>query len=151
MQWSVPVPAGRVKDGYRQLTGRPGCAAMSAGRTSGREVAVTQPAGITGPVGFVGLGVMGSAMSAHLIEAGHHVIGYDVAAAARDAHAARGGVVAGSPAEVAGSAGLVVTSLPSAAALADVLGGPGGLAAGAARGAGLRGLRELRGLLVRGG
>lgn len=94
---------------------------------------MTQPAGVTGPVGFVGLGVMGSAMSSHLIEAGHQVIGYDVAAAARDAHAARGGVVAGSPAEVAASARLVVTSLPSAAALAEVL---DGLAAGAAGAAG---------------
>jgi 3-hydroxyisobutyrate dehydrogenase-like beta-hydroxyacid dehydrogenase len=91
---------------------------------------VTQPAsaGGTGPVGFVGLGVMGSAMSSHLIEAGHRVIGYDVSAAARDAHAARGGVVADSPAEVAASARLVVTSLPSAGALAQVL---DGLAAGA--------------------
>jgi len=94
---------------------------------------MTQPAGVTGPVGFVGLGVMGSAMSSHLIEAGHRVIGYDVAAAARDAHAARGGEVVGSPAEVAASAGLVVTSLPSAAALAEVL---DGLAAGAAEAAG---------------
>lgn len=92
---------------------------------------MTQPAGVTGPVGFVGLGVMGSAMSSHLIEAGLQVIGYDLAAAARDAHAARGGIVAGSPAEVAASAGLVVTSLPSAAALAEVVGGPDGLVAGA--------------------
>lgn len=85
---------------------------------------MTQPAdGVTGPVGFVGLGVMGSAMSSHLIGAGHRVIGYDVAGAARDAHAARGGVVAGSPAEVAAAAALVVTSLPSAAALAEVLDG----------------------------
>ena len=98
---------------------------------------MTQPAGVTGPVGFIGLGVMGSAMSAHLLEAGHQVIGYDVAPAARDAHAARGGMVAGSPAEVAASAGLVVTSLPSAAALAEVLGGPDGLIAGAAGGAGV--------------
>jgi 3-hydroxyisobutyrate dehydrogenase-like beta-hydroxyacid dehydrogenase len=108
---------------------------MSAERTTGWEVAVTQPAGgVTGPVGFVGLGVMGSAMSSHLIGAGHRVIGYDVAGAARDAHAARGGVVAGSPAEVAAAAALVVTSLPSAAALAEVL---DGLAQGvAARAAG---------------
>ncbi len=112
---------------------------------------MTQPAGATGPVGFVGLGVMGSAMSAHLLEAGHQVIGYDVAAAARDAHAARGGIVAGSPADVAASAGLVVTSLPSPAALAEVLGGPDGLAAGAARaaeGAGAAGAVGLGRLIV---
>ena len=101
---------------------------------------MTQPADFAGPVGFVGLGVMGSAMSSHLIEAGHQVIGYDVAQAARDAHQARGGVVVGSPAEVAAAASLVVTSLPSAAALAGVLGGPGGLTAGAAGAAGTGGL-----------
>ncbi len=107
---------------------------------------MTQPAGVTGPVGFVGLGVMGSAMSAHLLEAGHQVIGYDVATAARDAHAARGGIVAGSPAEVAAAAGLVVTSLPSAAALAEVLARPDGLAAGAARAAGAAGAAGAVGL-----
>ena len=109
---------------------------------------MTQPAGVTGPVGFIGLGVMGSAMSAHLLEAGHQVIGYDVAPAARDAHAARGGIVAGSPAEVAASAGLVVTSLPSAAALAEVLGGPDGLIAGAAGGAGSAGIAGVGRLIV---
>ena len=109
---------------------------------------MTQPAGVTGPVGFIGLGVMGSAMSAHLLEAGHQVIGYDVAPAARDAHAARGGIVAGSPAVVAASAGLVVTSLPSAAALAEVLGGPDGLIAGAAGGAGSAGIAGVGRLIV---
>jgi L-threonate 2-dehydrogenase len=109
---------------------------------------VTQPAGVTGPVGFIGLGVMGSAMSAHLLEAGHQVIGYDVAPAARDAHAGRGGIVAGSPAEVAAAAGLVVTSLPSAAALAEVLGGPDGLIAGAAGRAGSAGVAGVGRLIV---
>jgi L-threonate 2-dehydrogenase len=96
--------------------------------------AVAQPADFAGPVGFVGLGVMGSAMSSHLIEAGHEVVGYDVAQAARDAHQARGGIAVGGPAEVAAAASLVVTSLPSAAALAGVL---GGLAAGMAATGGL--------------
>jgi L-threonate 2-dehydrogenase len=109
---------------------------------------VTQPAGVTGPVGFIGLGVMGSAMSAHLLEAGHQVIGYDVAPAARDAHAARGGIMAGSPAAVAAAAGLVVTSLPSAAALAEVLGGPDGLIAGDAGGAGPAGVAGAGRLIV---
>jgi len=30
-------------------------------------------------VGFVGLGVMGSALSGHLLRAGHEVVGYDIA------------------------------------------------------------------------
>jgi len=90
---------------------------------------VAVPAGSVGEIGFIGLGVMGSAMSSHLINAGHQVIGYDVAAAALSGHAARGGTVAGSPAEVAANTSLIVTSLPSAAALAEVLRGSQGLAA----------------------
>ena len=87
-------------------------------------------ADMAGPVGFIGLGVMGSALSSHLIEAGYQVLGYDPAPAALGAHAGRGGLVAGSPAAVAAEAGLVVTSLPSPAALAEVVRGRDGLAAG---------------------
>ncbi len=81
------------------------------------------PAGLANAVGFIGLGVMGSAMSSHLINAGYRVAGYDVAGTALSRHAARGGVVAVSPAAVAAEASLVVTSLPSAAALGEVLAG----------------------------
>ncbi len=80
------------------------------------------------PVGFVGLGVMGSAMSSHLLDAGHEVLGYDVDPARLAEHEARGGAVATSPAEVAAAANVLVTSLPSARALDDVLRGSGGLA-----------------------
>jgi L-threonate 2-dehydrogenase len=90
---------------------------------------VTAPVGSVGEIGFIGLGVMGSAMSSHLLSAGRQVIGYDVAAAALAGHQARGGTVAGSPAEVAAHTSMIVTSLPSAAALAEVLGGSQGLAA----------------------
>src|SRR5829696_3245649 len=86
------------------------------------------------PVGFLGLGVMGSAMSGHLLAAGFPVLGFDPDAGRRADHAARGGTVCASPAEVARGADVVVTSLPSAAALAAVLDGPDGLAAGARSG-----------------
>ncbi len=79
-------------------------------------------------VGFIGLGVMGSAMSSHLIGAGRQVVGYDVAAGALAGHQARGGRAAASPAEVAGLASVIVTSLPSAGALRAVLAGRQGLA-----------------------
>jgi 3-hydroxyisobutyrate dehydrogenase-like beta-hydroxyacid dehydrogenase len=92
---------------------------------------MAEPLELAGPVGFIGLGIMGSAMSTHLLEAGHRVIGYDVSPAACDAHRARGGTVAGSPAEIAARTSLVVTSLPSAGALTKVL---RGLAARAALG-----------------
>ena len=41
-------------------------------------------------VGMLGLGIMGSAMSANLSEAGFKVIGFDVSAARLDAFRARG-------------------------------------------------------------
>ena len=71
-------------------------------------------------VGMIGLGIMGSAMSANLTRAGVRVIGYDVAPGARAAHKRAGGVPAKSPREVARRAGIVITSLPSARALSDV-------------------------------
>ncbi|MCV2488845.1 NAD(P)-dependent oxidoreductase [Geodermatophilus sp. YIM 151500] len=83
------------------------------------------------PVGFVGLGVMGSAMSGHLLAAGFPVLGFDVDAGRRAQHEARGGSVCASPAEVAAATDVVVTSLPSAAALLAVVDGEQGLAAGA--------------------
>jgi 3-hydroxyisobutyrate dehydrogenase-like beta-hydroxyacid dehydrogenase len=75
---------------------------------------------------------MGSAMSSHLINAGHQVIGYDAAADALGGHEARGGTVAASPAEVAANASVIVTSLPSAAALTEVVRGRQGLGQGLA-------------------
>ena len=83
------------------------------------------------PVGFIGLGVMGSAMSGHLLAAGFPVLGFDVDPTRRSEHEARGGVACAEPAEVARGADVVVTSLPSAAALVAVLDGEGGLHAGA--------------------
>lgn len=82
-------------------------------------------------VGFVGLGIMGSAMSGHLLRAGSPVVGFDVDPRRLAQHRERGGSVAASPADVAGAVDLVVTSLPSTTALAEVLDGGGGLADGA--------------------
>ena len=71
-------------------------------------------------VGIVGLGIMGSAMAANLVRAGFKVIGYDPVAACRSRHRKAGGIVAESARDVARSAGIVITSLPSADALARV-------------------------------
>ena len=54
-----------------------------------------------GTVGFVGLGVMGSALSGHLLRAGYEVVGYDIAPARLAEHAAAGGKPADGPADVA--------------------------------------------------
>jgi 3-hydroxyisobutyrate dehydrogenase-like beta-hydroxyacid dehydrogenase len=72
-------------------------------------------------VGIVGLGIMGSAMAANLLRAGFKVVGYDPVAACRRRHHKAGGVVADSAREVAGLAGILITSLPSAEALSQVV------------------------------
>ncbi len=64
-------------------------------------------------VGVIGLGIMGSAMSANLAKNGFKVVGFDVDPKARTA-----AVLACSVAEV--DAGVIITSLPSAAALHSV-------------------------------
>jgi 3-hydroxyisobutyrate dehydrogenase-like beta-hydroxyacid dehydrogenase len=71
-------------------------------------------------VGMIGLGIMGSAMSFNLLRAAFPVIGNDVAAKKRVAHDRAGGRAARSVKEVARRAEIVITSLPSARALADV-------------------------------
>jgi putative dehydrogenase len=85
---------------------------------------VTSPAAA---MGFVGLGTMGSALSAHLLAAGWQVAGYDIDAARLAAHTGRGGEAATSPAGTA-IGDIVVTSLPTEQALLDVATGKAGLA-----------------------
>lgn len=73
-------------------------------------------------VGVIGLGIMGSAISANLARAGFAVCGTDVVAARRAALARAGGQALRSAGEVAAGTRLIVTSLPSAAALRAVAG-----------------------------
>jgi 3-hydroxyisobutyrate dehydrogenase-like beta-hydroxyacid dehydrogenase len=70
-------------------------------------------------VGMIGLGIMGSAMSANLARAGFRVAGFDVVPRRRTEHARSGGVAARSPRDVARRAECIVTSLPSADALSQ--------------------------------
>lgn len=79
-------------------------------------------------IGVVGLGIMGSAMSGNFLKAGYQVTGFDLDAARNDELAGRGGTVAGSPAEVAAASDIVITSLPTTAALDAVCTGEGGIA-----------------------
>jgi putative dehydrogenase len=69
------------------------------------------------PVGVIGLGIMGSAMSGNIIRAGFPVLGYDVLAARRSALSKASGQAARNVRDVATKAQIVVTSLPSAEAL----------------------------------
>jgi 3-hydroxyisobutyrate dehydrogenase-like beta-hydroxyacid dehydrogenase len=71
-------------------------------------------------VGMIGLGIMGSAMSANLMRAGFRVAGFDVLPRRRAEHQRAGGAAAKSPRDLAKRADLIITSLPSARALAEV-------------------------------
>ena len=73
-------------------------------------------------IGFIGLGVMGSAMSGHLLEAGFPVIGYDVNPDRLREHRDRGGLSASSVGEVSQRSDIVLSSLPSALAFTEVIG-----------------------------
>lgn len=71
-------------------------------------------------VGVIGLGIMGSAMSANLVQAGFAVYGYDPVAKARSRLAKAGGTACDGVAEVARQARWLVLSLPSEEALDEV-------------------------------
>src|SRR5947208_2787604 len=63
---------------------------------------------------------MGSAMSSNLVNAGFRTYGFDIDKSKSRALEQAGGVSAGSAAEVLEKAGIVITSLPSAAALHSI-------------------------------
>ena len=72
-------------------------------------------------VGLVGLGTMGGLMARALVEAGHEVVGHDPVAACRARLRRAGGRPLASNSEVARAAEVLVTSLPSTAALHAVV------------------------------
>lgn len=72
-------------------------------------------------VGIVGVGIMGSAIAGNLLRKGAAVVGYDIDARRLSDLAAAGGVPARSAREVADHVEIVLTSLPSAAALATTV------------------------------
>lgn len=80
-------------------------------------------------VGFIGLGVMGREMAGHLVAAGHRVQVHDLSAAAVGELAAKGAIAAGSVAEAARDAEIVVTMLPDTPHVEEVVLGEGGLLA----------------------
>ena len=72
-------------------------------------------------VGVVGLGIMGAPIAGHVRAAGFRVLAFDVSQGAANAWRKSGGTLAPSVAELAGSCSLVLTSLPSSAALMDTV------------------------------
>ncbi len=79
-------------------------------------------------IGLVGLGIMGSAISGNFLKSGYTVTGFDLDAGRCDELAGKGGTVAASPAEVAQASDILITSLPSTAALDAVCTGADGIA-----------------------
>lgn len=88
----------------------------------------------TKAVGIVGLGIMGGAFAKHLRAARFAVVGFDVAHARLAMLRKLGGVVAATPAEVASTAPVLITSLPSVEAFQSALFEKDGIASGARRG-----------------
>jgi hypothetical protein len=84
------------------------------------------------PIGFVGLGQMGGPMSRRLLAAGHRLVVHDARGEAMDALVAEGAEAAGSPAEVAARAEVVLVSLPTPQVVRAVALGPDGLIHGGA-------------------
>jgi 3-hydroxyisobutyrate dehydrogenase len=76
------------------------------------------------PVGFVGLGHMGTPMSRRLVESGHAVIGYDMADEARQRLVTFGGVAAHDLTEVAEAVDVLILMLPNSEIVAEVLSNP---------------------------
>jgi 3-hydroxyisobutyrate dehydrogenase-like beta-hydroxyacid dehydrogenase len=85
-------------------------------------------------VGFIGLGMMGSGISANLRKAGHDMVVHDASRKAADKIVAAGAEWAGSPKDVAAATEIVFTSLPGPPEFEAVSTGEDGLLAGMQRG-----------------
>jgi 3-hydroxyisobutyrate dehydrogenase-like beta-hydroxyacid dehydrogenase len=81
-------------------------------------------------IGVVGLGIMGMAYARNLLGAGMAVSGFDVDEDRLRMLGELGGQPAGSAAEVATGAEIVLVALPSAPSLHSAVDGPGGLTGG---------------------
>jgi 3-hydroxyisobutyrate dehydrogenase len=87
-----------------------------------------------GNLGFVGLGVMGAPMAAHLVEAGYKVAVWNRTAAKADPLKVLGARIAATPAEVALGAEVVFICVGDTPDVEQVLFGPQGVAEGIAPG-----------------
>jgi 3-hydroxyisobutyrate dehydrogenase-like beta-hydroxyacid dehydrogenase len=81
-------------------------------------------------IGFIGLGKMGLPMARRLIEAGHHLVVFDMRKEAVDKLTALGAKAAASPKDVADRVETVLASLPSLQASLEVATGKSGVIEG---------------------
>lgn len=86
---------------------------------------------MTDRIGIVGVGLMGSAFSHHLLQAGFEVRGFDVDPARMAQLRERGGVAVDSPAAAAEGARWVLTSLPNSDIVREAVVGRNGIVHGA--------------------
>ena len=85
-------------------------------------------------LGFIGLGLMGQALTAHLTESGYAVTGYDIDPAKVELAAGHGVTAAASSAEVTEASDIVLMCVISTDAVDAAVFGEGGVAAGGAAG-----------------
>ena len=85
-------------------------------------------------VGIVGLGLLGHAIAARLVRAGYHVTGFDIVPERVDAFARLNGTPAASVAALAKHVDVVVTVLPSLAAVESAVLGADGVVSAARAG-----------------
>src|SRR5262249_51294164 len=85
-------------------------------------------------IGGAGLGGMGAAMAARLIEVGHEVTVWNRSAGKAKPVVDAGGKMAPSPAALASAVETVITCLTDADAIDKVYGGPSGVLAGELKG-----------------
>ena len=78
-------------------------------------------------IGFIGLGLLGSAIARRLMAKGHAVSGFDIDAAKIDAIGKDGLIPAVSPAALAASCDVLLLCITSSAAVAEVIGGAQGV------------------------
>lgn len=88
--------------------------------TTTKKTAAPAAAAPAPRIGFLGLGIMGSAMSANLLKAGFEVHGFDPDSAARARLKKVGGKPSSSMADLAARVDVIITCLPSPQALMDV-------------------------------
>jgi 2-hydroxy-3-oxopropionate reductase len=84
-------------------------------------------------VGFIGLGVMGKPMAAHLIAGGHNLFLYTPSGPSKEL-VAQGGIACGSCKEVAEKAEIIIVMVPDTPQVEEVLFGADGVAAGLSAG-----------------
>jgi 3-hydroxyisobutyrate dehydrogenase len=81
---------------------------------------------MTETIGFIGLGVLGSAMAGNLVKDGFTVVGFDTVAEKMTALEGAGGQSGASPRDVADKSDVMILCLSTADALHDVVGGQEG-------------------------